>query len=76
MATLKIGVFGATGRVGQLIINTLRQDKHAGVSVIYVRGDLDFSVDPSILITNDMSAFLKASDVIIDFHFQMLQKNS
>ena len=67
MATLKIGVFGATGRVGQLIINALRQDQNAGVSVIYVRNDLDFSVDPSILITNDMSAFLKASDVIIDF---------
>ncbi|MDH5464003.1 MAG: 4-hydroxy-tetrahydrodipicolinate reductase [Thiovulaceae bacterium] len=67
MATLKIGVFGATGRVGQLIINALRQDQNAGVSVIYVRGDLDFSVDPSILITNDMNAFLKASDVIIDF---------
>ncbi len=67
METLKIGVFGATGRVGQLIIDTLRKDKHAGVSVIYVRGQLDFSVDPSILITNDMSAFLKSCDVVIDF---------
>ena len=67
MATLKIGVFGATGRVGQLIINALREDKDAGVSVIYVRNELNFSVDPSILVTNDMTSFLKSSDVIIDF---------
>ena len=67
MSTLKIGVFGATGRVGQLIINALREDKDAGVSVIYVRNELSFSVDPSILITNDMATFLKSSDVIIDF---------
>ncbi len=67
MSTLKVGVFGATGRVGQLIIDSLRLDKNAGVSVIYVRKDLDFSVDPSVLITNDMRAFLKACDVVIDF---------
>ena len=67
MATLKVGVFGATGRVGQLIIDALRADKDAGVSVIYVRDQLDFSVDPSILITNDLHAFLKACEVVIDF---------
>jgi len=67
METLKVGVFGATGRVGQLIIESLRLDKNAGVSTVYVRNGLDFSVDPSILITNDMKAFLKSSDVIIDF---------
>ena len=67
METLKVGVFGATGRVGQLIIESLRLDKNAGVSTVFVRNDLDFSVDPSILVTNDMKAFLKTSDVIIDF---------
>jgi len=67
METLKVGVFGATGRVGQLIIESLRLDKNAGVSTVFVRKDLDFSVDPSILITNDMKAFLRTSDVIIDF---------
>lgn len=67
MATLKVGVFGATGRVGQLIIDALRLDDTAGVSVIYVRNQLDFSVDPSILITHDMRAFLRACDVVIDF---------
>lgn len=67
METLKVGVFGATGRVGQLVIDALRKESDAGVSVIYVRGQLDFSVDPSILITNDMKAFLSACDVVIDF---------
>jgi 4-hydroxy-tetrahydrodipicolinate reductase len=67
METLKVGVFGATGRVGQLIIDALRLDKTAGVSSVYVRNELDFALDPSVLITSDMKAFLKSSDVIIDF---------
>lgn len=67
MESLKIGVFGATGRVGRLIIDSLRADKTAGVSSVYVRNTLDFSVDPSVLITSDMKAFLRSSDVIIDF---------
>lgn len=67
MAKMKVGVFGATGRVGQLIINALREDDIAGVSTVYIRGDIDFSVDPSVLVTSDMDTFLKSSEVIIDF---------
>jgi len=67
METLKVGVFGATGRVGQLIIESLRLDKKAGVSAVHVRNGLDFSIDPSVLITDDINAFLKACDVVIDF---------
>jgi 4-hydroxy-tetrahydrodipicolinate reductase len=37
------------------------------VSSVYVRNKLDFSIDPSILITKDMKAFLNACDAVIDF---------
>jgi 4-hydroxy-tetrahydrodipicolinate reductase len=64
---IKVGVFGASGRVGKLLLEDLKATADMSVSSVYVRSDLDFSIDPSILVTSDMQAFLKACDVVIDF---------
>jgi 4-hydroxy-tetrahydrodipicolinate reductase len=64
---IKIGVFGASGRVGQLLLEDLKNTPDMSVTSVYVRKELDFSIDPSILITTDMKSFLNACDVIIDF---------
>jgi len=64
---IKIGVFGASGRVGKLLLVNLKETEGMSVSTVYVRNDLDFSIDPSILVTADMKSFLNACDVVIDF---------
>jgi 4-hydroxy-tetrahydrodipicolinate reductase len=64
---IKVGVFGASGRVGKLLLEDLKETPLMSVSSVYVRNNLDFSIDPSVLVTSDMKSFLKASDVIIDF---------
>lgn len=64
---IKVGVFGASGRVGRLLLENIKETPEMSVSSVYVRHELDFSIDPSILITTDMQSFLNASDVIIDF---------
>lgn len=64
---IKVGVFGASGRVGQLLLEDLKNTPDMSVASVYVRNELDFSIDPSILITTDMKSFLSACDVIIDF---------
>lgn len=64
---IKVGVFGASGRVGKLLLEDLKNTENMSVSTVYVRNNLDFSVDPSILITTDMKSFLNACDVVIDF---------
>ncbi|OIP53903.1 MAG: 4-hydroxy-tetrahydrodipicolinate reductase [Helicobacteraceae bacterium CG2_30_36_10] len=64
---IKVGVFGASGRVGKLLLEDLKATADISVSCVYVRNSLDFSIDPSILVTSDMKSFLNASDVIIDF---------
>lgn len=64
---VRAGVFGAGGRVGRLLIEDLRQEKEISLGAVYVRNELNFSIDPSILVTNDMATLLKSSDVIIDF---------
>ncbi|MEA2072683.1 MAG: 4-hydroxy-tetrahydrodipicolinate reductase [Campylobacterota bacterium] len=63
----KVGIFGASGRVGKLLLEDLKSTPNMSVSSVYVRNSLDFSIDPSILITTDMTSFLNACDVVIDF---------
>ena len=64
---IKVGVFGASGRVGRLLLEDLKNTQEISVSTVYVRNSLDFSIDPSILITTDMNSFLSACDIVIDF---------
>ena len=64
---IKVGVFGASGRVGKLLLEDLKETPNMSVSSVYVRNSLDFSIDPSILITTDMKSFLNACDVVVDF---------
>ena len=67
MEKVKVGVFGASGRVGKLIIEDLKNVEDMALSVVYARKELDFSIDPSVLVTSDMNSLLNASEVIIDF---------
>ncbi|QOP46364.1 4-hydroxy-tetrahydrodipicolinate reductase [Sulfurimonas paralvinellae] len=67
MTTIKVGVFGASGRVGKLLIEDLKNTQGMGLSSVYVRNSLDFAIDPSVLVTSDMHSFIGASDIIIDF---------
>lgn len=64
---VKVGVFGANGRVGKLLIDDLKSSKNISLSSVYVRNSLDFSIDPSVLVSTDMKSFLHACDIVIDF---------
>jgi 4-hydroxy-tetrahydrodipicolinate reductase len=67
MSKIKVGVFGANGRVGKLLIEDLKATEGMDLTAVFVRKSLDFSIDPSVLVTSDMHAFLSASDIIVDF---------
>lgn len=64
---IKVGVFGAGGRVGKLLLEDIKLTPDMSVSVVFVRNSLEFSIDPSILVTSDMKTFLKSCDLVIDF---------
>jgi 4-hydroxy-tetrahydrodipicolinate reductase len=64
---VRVGVFGANGRVGQLIIEDLKKTDDISLSSVFVRNKLNFSIDPSILVSTDVKSFLKACDIVIDF---------
>jgi 4-hydroxy-tetrahydrodipicolinate reductase len=64
---IKVGVFGASGRVGKLLIEDLKSMDDMSLSTVFVRNTLDFAIDPSVLVTSDMHSFLNACDIVIDF---------
>jgi len=64
---VRVGVFGASGRVGRLIVDHLREHSELALSSVYVRNELNFAIDHSVLVTNDMKTFLGSCDIIIDF---------
>lgn len=64
---VKVGVFGANGRVGKLLLEDLKTTENISLSSVFVRNSLDFSIDPSVLVSTDMKSFLNACDVVIDF---------
>ncbi|MDA3908570.1 MAG: 4-hydroxy-tetrahydrodipicolinate reductase [Sulfurimonas sp.] len=64
---VRVGVFGANGRVGQLIINDLKESENISLSSVFVRTELNFSIDPSVLVSTDIKSFLNACDIVIDF---------
>jgi 4-hydroxy-tetrahydrodipicolinate reductase len=64
---IKVGVFGASGRVGRLLLEDLKDTQDMSLSSVFVRSELDFAIDPSVLVTSDMKAFLNGCDIVIDF---------
>ncbi|MEA2111317.1 MAG: 4-hydroxy-tetrahydrodipicolinate reductase [Campylobacterota bacterium] len=64
---LRVGVFGATGRVGRLLIDDIKSEEDISLACVHIYDELDFSLDPSVLATNDMKTFVKGSQLIIDF---------
>ena len=64
---IKTGVFGAGGRVGRLLVDSIKNDPQLTLAAAYVRNEMDFSVPAETLVTNEMKTLLEASDLIIDF---------
>lgn len=64
---VKVGVFGVNGRVGRLLIDDLKKSENISLSSVYVRNSLDFSIDPSVLVTTEIKSFLNGCDIVIDF---------
>jgi len=64
---IKVGVFGATGRVGRRVVEILKEKDDMTIASVFVRNKLDFSVPSSVLVTNDIKTMLELCEVVIDF---------
>ncbi|AHN36327.1 4-hydroxy-tetrahydrodipicolinate reductase [Helicobacter pylori] len=68
---MKIGVYGASGRIGKLLLEELKEGyKGLALSSVFVRQkcETDFSSFlHAPLVTNDLKAFVRACECVIDF---------
>jgi len=64
---LKIGILGATGRVGSLLIDDLDDNPLAKVGSVHIFDELKKSLPKDTIVTNDMKVMFENCDVIIDF---------
>ncbi len=63
----KVGIVGTTGRVGNLLIDNLKNDEVATLSAVHVFDDLQRELPKDLLVTNSMKALLENCDLVIDF---------
>lgn len=68
---MKVGVYGASGRIGKLLLEELKGGyKGLALSSVFVRQkcETDFSsFSHAPLVTNDLKAFVRACECVIDF---------
>ncbi len=64
---IKVGIFGATGRVGRLLLEDLKSEEDMELSTVYIRNELSFTLEEGVMVTNDITTFLEACDIVIDF---------
>ncbi|WP_456403120.1 4-hydroxy-tetrahydrodipicolinate reductase [Hydrogenimonas sp.] len=64
---LKVGVYGANGRVGQLLVKNLGEDPETEVAALCERDRIDYHAPEGSLVTNDAKIFLDSCDAAIDF---------
>lgn len=64
---INVGIFGASGRVGRLLIEDLAAETQMRLAVVHIRKELNFTLPEGTTVTNDLETFVEQSDIIIDF---------
>lgn len=64
---IKVGVFGATGKMGRLIIELLKNDQDLMLFSAFVYEKVELKLPDGCIATDDYEIFLKNCDAIIDF---------
>ncbi|QKF60528.1 4-hydroxy-tetrahydrodipicolinate reductase [Campylobacter curvus] len=63
---VNIGIHGASGKMGQMIINCLKGSKDAKLTALYTIEPLE-SAPEGVIVTNDLNELFANCDVVIDF---------
>jgi len=63
---MKYGIVGATGRVGQILVNIIKNSDD-NIGAVMFEGPQTIEFEKDTVITNDAKTLLENSDVVIDF---------
>ncbi|NPA29370.1 MAG: 4-hydroxy-tetrahydrodipicolinate reductase [Epsilonproteobacteria bacterium] len=64
---LRVGVYGANGRVGKLLVKNLSEDPATEVAALCEKGGVDYQAPEGSVVTNDAKIFLDSCEAAIDF---------
>ena len=64
---VKIGIHGASGKMGRMIIECLKNEPNAKLSAAYTIEPLDFALPDGVVLTDKFVVLFANCDVVIDF---------
>lgn len=64
---VKIGIHGASGKMGRMIIECLKNEPGAKLSAAYTIEPLDFALPDGVILTDKFDELFANCDVVIDF---------
>ena len=64
---VKIGIHGASGKMGRMIIECLKNEPNAALSAAYTIEPLDFALPDGVVLTDKFDELFPNCDVVIDF---------
>ena len=64
---VKIGIHGASGKMGRMIIECLKNEPGAKLSAAYTIEPLDFALPDGVILTDKFDELFASCDVVIDF---------
>ena len=64
---VKIGIHGASGKMGRMIIQCLKNEPNAKLSAAYTIEPLDFALPDGVILTDKFDELFANCDVVIDF---------
>ena len=64
---VKIGIHGASGKMGRMIIECLKNEPSAKLSAAYTIEPLDFALPQGVILTDKFDELFANCDVVIDF---------
>ena len=64
---VKIGIHGASGKMGRMIIECLKNEPDAKLSAAYTIEPLDFALPDGVILTDKFDELFANCDVVIDF---------
>ncbi|AQW82049.1 4-hydroxy-tetrahydrodipicolinate reductase [Campylobacter pinnipediorum] len=64
---IRVGIHGASGKMGKEIASCLCENQFAKLSVAYSINEISHPLPKDVIITNDLEELFENSDVVIDF---------
>ena len=64
---VKIGIHGASGKMGRMIIECLKNEPNVALSAAYTIEPLDFALPQGVILTDKFDELFANCDVVIDF---------